>query len=110
LTGNCRIGDLDIPLNGKGQINSRGDQVQYICDSGYKIQGKSIATCSNSKWSVSSSVKCIGKQKKFEKYEKHYHPVAMGFFLTCSKNSQTKIPFVFRHAEVSTFCSFRYIL
>lgn len=58
----CNINELDVPINGKiGKhlTHSGKGSATIACQTGYKINGNTAATCINSKW-TKPSVTCHG--------------------------------------------------
>ena len=53
MTVACNINELDVPVNGKIDKNSThsgSGSATIACQTGYKTNGNTAASCVNSKW------------------------------------------------------------
>ena len=62
LTVACNINELDVPVNGKidkHSTHSGSGSATIACQTGYKTNGNTAASCVNSKW-TKLNVTCQG--------------------------------------------------
>ena len=72
MTVACNINELDVPVNGKidkHSTHSGSGSATIACQTGYKTNGNTAASCVNSKW-TKLRVTCQGMYANFNWLDK----------------------------------------